>query len=183
MDKNAHHASVLRLQKEGLSQSAIARDLGISRQRVWQLLHRQGLAGSGKPPAEQRRAKMPALLRQGLSNAQIGKRLGVTSSTIVRDLSTLPDREALLEARRLAKPSWHRRALVPDLIRQGMATPDIARHLGVGTSTAQRDVKALALTKALERKRLANAKATQERKRLEAMERRGGPISRPQPNS
>jgi DNA-binding NarL/FixJ family response regulator len=179
MDKSAHSTSVPQLYKKGLSQAAIARQLGISRQRVWQLLHGQGLVGSDKPSPQLRREQLPQLLRQGLSNTQIAKRLGVGYSTIKQDLSQLPDRTALLEARRMAQPSWRRRKQVPDLIREGLATPDIARRLGVGITTIQRDVLALGLPKSLARKRLANARAAFERKRKEAVERKAGQLSKP----
>ncbi len=164
MDKAAHRKSVRRLHEQGMSQSAIGRELGISRQRVWQLIQEMGL-GANRPTAEQRREQLPHLLRRGMLNYQIARALGTTPYAIEQDLATLPDREALLEARRLARPCWRRRLQIPGLIERGLTTPEIAEVLRVSATTVQRDIKALQLSPALQKKRMANSAAVQDRKR------------------
>lgn len=168
MEKNAHCHEVRRLHQQGMSQSAIARELGVSRQRVWQLVKDMGL-GANRTTPEQRRNRLPQLLRQGLSKTKIAKALGTTPYAIEQDLAALPDREALLEARRMARPSWRRRHQIPDLIRNGLSTPEIASALGVGITTIRRDIDAMELPPALQRKCLANGRGAWNRKRLERL--------------
>ncbi|MGN6111736.1 MAG: DeoR family transcriptional regulator [Luteimonas sp.] len=168
MDRYDHTHDVRRLHQRGMSQAAIAREIGVSRQRVWQLIRDMDL-GANRPTPEERRNRLPQLLRQGLLNFQIARALGTTPYAIEQDLAALPDREALLEARRLARPSWRRRHQIPELIRKGLSTPEIARALGVGITTIRRDIVALELPPALHRKCLANGKAAWNRKRLERL--------------
>jgi transposase len=168
MDENAHSHDVRRLHQQGMSQSAIARKLGVSRQRVWQLIQEMGL-GANRPTPEQRRKRLPQMLRQGLSKNKIAQALGTTPYAIEQDLAALPDCEALLEARRLARPSWRRRHQIPGLIRKGLSTPEIAMTLGVGITTIRRDIVALKLSPELQKKCLANGRAAWNRKRLERL--------------
>lgn len=164
MDRYDHSDDVRRLHQQGMRQSAIAREIGVSRQRVWQLIRDMDL-GANRPNPEQRRKRLPQLLRQGMLNYQIARALGTTPYAIEQDLATLPDREALLEARRLARPCWRRRQQIPGLIERGLTTPEIAEVLRVSATTVQRDIKALQLSPALQKKRMANSAAVQDRKR------------------
>lgn len=163
MDHDARTELIRRLHKQGATQSAIARRVGLSRQRVSQLAHELNLSWPKPMPPEERQARIPALMRQGLPVTEIAARLGVSEHAIHKDIQALPDLDKLRAARRQARPRARRLLLIPPLIEQGLTTQAIADRLGVALTTIQSDIQHLSLPPRLQAKRRVNAKAARER--------------------
>lgn len=140
MGRTALEKLVIRRRAAGVSQSEIAREVGLSRQRISQICKRLGI--SIPPPAHQQRlANLPALMREGLSIEKIATRLDVSYNCVRCAIQRLPDRDELEKARANARPSIVRRRRIQQFIKSGMAIPGIAGKLDVDVELVRRDMK------------------------------------------
>lgn len=159
-DENQRQQRIRQLyEQEGWSCAGIARELGLSRQRVFQIKDSLGLTRPSGMPQATRLARIAQLMRQGKSQRAIARVLRVSADLVSRDLAQHPQREALITAQREAKPSWQRRAKIPALIRAGKTGPEIAELLGVSSSVIVNDYAAMKLSPDLKAKVHENAKA------------------------
>lgn len=147
------------MHKRGASMTDIGAELGVSRQRVAQLGARLGLVWAKAPTEKERKQRLPALLRQGLTDEAIAEHLGVHPAVVSKDVRSMRGHKRLRQEQRQARPGGQRRAQIPKLIQQGLSAPAIAKRLDVVTSTIYRDLVALNLPKHLHQKRLDNGMA------------------------
>lgn len=85
LDDMQREALIRKLHRQGLSGSEIARQVGLSRQRVHQLFQQLRLMAR-VPPSTLRRRKMPALIRRGHCGTTLAEHFQVPLSTIYYDL-------------------------------------------------------------------------------------------------
>ena len=184
MDKTALEKLVLKRRAQGVSQSSIAREVGLTRQRIWQVCKGLGLPRVQRRPREDRVRLLPGLMQQGLTNTQIADRLGVSHGCVVRDLRSLPKYQKLLATRAAAKPAAVRRGKIPGLLEQGMSRRQIADSLGVDLPTIQRDMRRMQIPKRYMDMAAANRRSSdprlkpvvQRRSRVQVLRKQGRPV-------
>lgn len=147
-------------EQEGWGCARIARELIISRQRVFQVKKELGLKkpGSAPLPEAERLVKLAELMRKGWTNRNIARSLNVAGEVVARDLAQHPEREALLQARKETRPAWRRRQQILGLIEQGLTGPQIAKRLHVSQTMIASDRKVLKLSPELKAKVRENAR-------------------------
>lgn len=94
--------------------------------------------------AHDRRAQLPDLIAQGMTNPQLAKRFGVSTSAISNDCQAL-GLKANRAKRRDAGRTSERKAKIPALIEQGMTGPEIAAQLGCSRASVAKDCKELGI--------------------------------------
>jgi DNA-binding NarL/FixJ family response regulator len=146
-------------EQQGWNCTRIAREVGLSRQRVFQIKQLLGLRKPNEMPPADRQARIAELMREGKSRRDIAQMLGISMDRVAKDLARNPQRGALLKAHRAAQPTAQRRAQVPALIAAGKTAPEIAKVLGASTSMIVNDFARIELSPALKAKVHENAKA------------------------
>ena len=119
-------SEVLRLHSEGMMTPAIAACVGCTRQRVQQILKAEGLTPNRRvKPADE---EIAALCRDGLTNADISRVLGVSHHliTAARARTGTPARSGVPP---VLAPSEIMRMIA--LAREGVRQVDLAKEFGV----------------------------------------------------
>lgn len=166
---------VRRLYQEGASQSEISRRIGVSRQRLYQLMDELKIRKRKRPTPEQRVKQVARLIRSGMTGRQIADHFGVGHAAIYRDIGEAKqsltkadlaryheNRYATLRARagqrdpRFKDQIDKRRARLPTLIERGWSLGRIADKFGVTGQTIRNDLLAIGTTKRLEEQIHAN---------------------------
>jgi hypothetical protein len=102
MEPHPNDRAILTFWEEGLDPAEMARSLGISRERVRQKLHRNGLRGKN-PNAIPAKERVLEAARQSESLVELAKRLAVSEGLLKRALNRQDmqhEVRALLQARR-----------------------------------------------------------------------------------
>lgn len=161
MDREAlHRQQYIRqlYEQEGWGCARIGRELGLTRQRVFQVKEQMRLKRPGDMSIEQRMAKIEALMRDGHTQRRIAKVLHVSREVVSQTLAKHPERQAILQAWREAQPVWKRRREIPALIENGLTGTQIAKRLCVSQAMIACDFKALNLSADLQAKVRENAR-------------------------
>lgn len=155
-------ARIQRLHAKGMRGSEIAEVMGVSRQRIHQLLNKLRLKPHPRSDYAKRRVKIPKLIRRGLTGAQVARECQVAPGQIYQDLRVIAD-SALNEKMRQNRAKWvaaeytgrtppallagilKRRHRVKSLVAKGRGAQDIAQHLKVSKPTILADFRALGL--------------------------------------
>lgn len=130
----------------GANQTEIARELGVSRQRVHQIVRQHGitLLADGRLKAAAARAGDSTALRakfmgecEGMTAAEAAERLGVTTATVYRYAKVCGRKtRAAYPARNKRTPTTERiLAAAPELAAKGMSKTEAAKALGVPPAT------------------------------------------------
>lgn len=161
---------------KGMTQSKMSRELGVSRQRVFQLIDELKIKRRARPTRAERMKKIPALIEAGLSGQEMAQHLQVHKSIFYLDLEAVRPKlsKRLLQLyydngsnRRSEKAKGRphplyadaitkRQAAVLGLIDQGKTLGQIGVRFKVSGQTIRNDLKRLGLTKRLEAKIQAN---------------------------
>jgi transposase len=163
------------LYKQGTSQSDIAREIGVSRQRLYQLMDELRVRKRKRITPEQRERQILAMVRAGRTGQEIAKHFGVGKTAIYRDIARLKpkmpktllaqyreNKVAPLRARAgIRHPLYEaaidkRRTKIVPLIEKSWSLGRIAAKLGVTGQTIRNDLDAMGTTKALEARIHAN---------------------------
>ncbi len=151
----ATDAFVRKRHAQGATLQAIGDELGVSRQRVQQIGKRLGLVWARDRKGQSGLKRLPDLLRQGLTNDEIADSLDMSPNWVATLIEALPNREALLRARKQAQRHagsytgqatarrQKRESKVVALMGKGVPMEEIARRLGVSVSTVATDWRVL----------------------------------------
>lgn len=184
MDSAKRDDMVRDLYRQGRTQSEIAREVGLSRQRIFQLLETLRVKKRVVPPRAERVRQIPSLIRQGLNGAAIARHFGISQGAVYQDIAIVKpkmsaklaghyheNRVAGLRARTGLR-SRHtetaidkRRSKVLPLIEKGMSLGAIGKKLGVTGQTIRNDLRALKVSDRIEQKVHANRVAESNRTR------------------
>lgn len=174
---------IRKLYSEGASQSDIARQVGVSRQRLHQLMDELRIAKRKRLTPEQRIKQVPVLIRAGLTGEQMAEKLGVKKAAMYRDIARA--KPGLSKATRLKYfENWYatlrakgqrdprtleqvnkRRARILPLIQKGWTLGRIADKLQVTGQTIRNDLLAMGTSKRVEEQIHANRVAQSRRTR------------------
>lgn len=153
---------IKRLHAKGMRGSEIAQAMGVSRQRVHQLLRRLKLKPHPRSDFAQRRKKIPKMIRSGMTGSQVAREFDVPPAQIYQDLRVIND-QALVEWMRKNRAAWltkertgktpdalvprieQRRKKVKALFAKGHGSLEIAQRLKVSRPTINTDLRALGL--------------------------------------
>jgi transposase len=163
------------LYKQGVSQSDIAREIGVSRQRLYQLLEDLRVRKRKRITPEQRERQILAMVRAGKTGMDIAQHFGVGKTAIYRDIARLKPRMpktvlaqyrenkvAPLRARAgIRHPLYEaaidkRRGRILPLIEKGWSLGRIAAKFDVTGQTIRNDLAAMGTTAKVEAKIHAN---------------------------
>jgi len=97
----------------------------------WQAHGDVGLHGGGPAISPETRQRAVELLREGLSQSEVGRRLGISQMTV----STIARQEGILYGARI--PEETKRHAV-ELLWEGLLRREVGRRLGISTSTVDR---------------------------------------------
>ncbi|PWC92938.1 hypothetical protein [Azospirillum sp. TSO5] len=120
-DISVRDASILAMYAEGVSMPAIASDLGLTYQRVQQILTENGIAPRRR--LRNRDAEIAAAFRSGSTVAGVAERFGVTADNarrILRRHGLKPDQK-----------TKHDHARILKMAQAGMRAPQIGTELGI----------------------------------------------------
>ena len=82
--RSVDYARALEMVRNGMTSGEIARELGCDRSTIRRWRKREGISASMTHPDRDKRAQaMTDLRAQGLSFPEIGKRMGLTTNTVV----------------------------------------------------------------------------------------------------
>lgn len=169
--------------QEGMTQSKIAREMGLSRQRVFQLIDELKVKKRVRPTREQRIKKIPALIRAGMSGREIAQHLQINRSVLYLDIEAMRPTmsQKLLDQyyrngvdRRAEKATGRanplfaaaiakRRAAILKLVDQGKSLSEIGTKFKVSAQTIRNDLTAMGVSDRVEAKVHAN-RVTQARR-------------------
>lgn len=155
---------IVALYKKGLRPVDIAAKLGVSRQRVHQVLTAYPSYVPRSTAVAGRRKQVAELYKNGSRAAVIARILNISVSLVKSDLGTLG--LAGLRDAKLAKRRKHVRALRE----QGVASVQIAKRMGIQPRTVSSDVYALGLPR---RRRASCEEALQRRAQVAALRKQG----------
>lgn len=175
---------IRKLYSEGASQSDIARQVGVSRQRLHQLMDELRIRKRKRLTPEQRIKQIPVLIRAGLTGEQMAEKLGVRKAAMYRDIARakpkfskatrlkyLENWYAKLRAKqgqrdpRTLEQIDKRRARILPLIQKGWTLGRIADKFQVTGQTIRNDLLAMGTTKRVEDQIQANRVAQSRRTR------------------
>jgi DNA-binding CsgD family transcriptional regulator len=170
---------------EGMKQSQIARELGLSRQRVYQLIDELKIKRRKRLTRPERQKKIPALIRAGLSGREIAQHLQIDRSVLYLDIEGLRPTmsQRLLDqyyengtSRRVEKAKGRaipkfaetiarRRGAILALVDQGKTLGQIGARFKVSAQTIRNDLTAMGVSRRVEAKVHANRVAQSARTR------------------
>lgn len=154
--KSVDPGDVVNLRKRGLTYRQIAAELGVSHERVRQILDehlspselekwRRPKGTPIKPPDRSRAEQALTLMQLGVPLADIGAALKLSNTRLTRDLTDLLGVEGLAEAKRKYYPTVKLRHDMPDVAyamwRRGDPIRKIAEVFGVSFATVLRSLK------------------------------------------
>jgi DNA-binding NarL/FixJ family response regulator len=166
---------IRKLYAEGVSQSDIARRIGVSRQRLHQLLDELRVRKRKRLTPQERERKILAMIRAGKTGQVIADELAIGKTAVYRDIARLKkrmpktllaqyqeNRVAPLRARRgIRHPLYaaaidKRRSRIMALIERGWSLGRIGEKLGCTGQTIRNDLTAMGTNAKLEAKIHAN---------------------------
>lgn len=162
--------------EEGMTQSKMALELGLSRQRVCQLIDLLKIKRRKRLTQAERQKKIPALIRAGLSGREIAQHLQINRSVLYLDVEGLRPTmsQRLLDqyyengakrrsekAKGRANPAFaaaiaKRRSAIVDLVNKGKSLGEIGARFKVSAQTIRNDLTAMGTNERLEAKIHAN---------------------------
>ncbi len=172
------------LYKQGVSQSGIAREIGVSRQRLYQLMDELRVRKRKRLTPQERERKILDMIRAGKTGQAIADELGIGKTAIYRDIARIKDKMpktlqaqyrenkvAPLRARRgIRHPLYaaaidKRRSRIMALIEKGWSLGRIGEKLAVTGQTIRNDLTAMGTNAKIEAKIHANRVAEGRRTR------------------
>lgn len=166
---------IRKLYAEGVSQSDIARQIGVSRQRLYQLLDELRVRKRKRLSPQERERKILSMIRAGKTGQAIADELGIGKTAVYRDIARLKDsmpttllskyrdnKAVKLRARRgLRHPLYEaaidkRRSKILALIEKGWSLGRIGEKLGCTGQTIRNDLTAMGTNAKIEAKIHAN---------------------------
>lgn len=175
---------IRKLYAEGASQSDIARKVGVSRQRLHQLMDELRIRKRKRLTPEQRIKQVPVLIRAGLTGEKMAEKLGVRKAAMYRDIARA--KPGMSKATRLKYlENWYaklrakqgqrdprtleqidkRRARILPLIEKGWTLGRIADKFQVTGQTIRNDLLAMKVGRRVEEQVQANRVAQSRRTR------------------
>jgi DNA-binding XRE family transcriptional regulator len=175
---------IRKLYAQGASQSDIARQVGLSRQRLFQLMDELRIPKRKRLTPEQRIKQVPVLIRAGLTGEKMAEKLGVKKAAMYRDIARA--KPHLSKATRLKYlENWYaklrakqgqrdprtleqidkRRSKILPLIEKGWTLGRIADKFQVTGQTIRNDLVAMKVGKRVEEQVQANRVAQSRRTR------------------
>ena len=131
-DISVRDASILAMYAEGVSMPVIASDLGLTRQRVQQIIAENGFAPQRR--LRNRDAEIAAAYRSGSTVAEVAEWFAVTMETVRRILrkhGLKPERPE----RKTKRKTKHDHPLILGMARAGMRACEITLALGIGKTS------------------------------------------------
>jgi len=181
-------AKIQRLHAKGLRGSEIADAMGVSRQRIHQLLNKLRLKPHPRSDFAQRRALIPKLIRKGMTGTQVAQECHVAPGQIYQDIRAIGDK-ALNDQMRKNHAKWisaeytgktppallagimKRRQRVKKMLTKGSGAEHIAAQLKVSKPTVLSDFRALGV--AGQRRQQIEAEAASRRKKVLELSHKG----------
>lgn len=139
--KNERAAEICRLYKEGATQSMLARQFGVSRQRIQQIMRSAGVPGRPLYDVLSREELYRVYVAERRSLSQTAKILGTSMDNVRRHLGFFD-----IELRLTNLIQIDREVLERLYLTDGLTQRQTARNLGIGVPAVRRELRRHGIT-------------------------------------